>query len=75
MLKTESSMKNFDCPVSAAVRKFIFFFDNVIMRGNHDEDMATERLPHLDGKDFVLFYELLAEKRRPQVIGIKVQCC
>lgn len=54
-------MKTFDGSTSSDVKKFFFFFDNVVTRGKPDEDKATELLSHLDGRAFDFFYEKFAE--------------
>lgn len=35
---------------SVDVKKFFFFFANIVMRGKIDEEKATELLSHLNGK-------------------------
>lgn len=59
--KSDYSMKMFDGSPASDVKKFCFFFDNVVIRGNPDEEKAAQLLSHRDDKPFEFLYERFEE--------------
>lgn len=57
MSNKESSFSILDGSTSSDVKIFFFYYKNVAMRGQNEEELVTQLLSHLDGKTFEFFFD------------------